>query len=159
MDLLNARKRAAAKVVCEKDIQSIFDKTKVAISALIADNKSGNLEDYTSSQIIAVRDSLIASAAVRLARRSKELMRMTIQEVELAEIVNVNGEAMHIIKVNIFISNFCNIVRFILYHLISPWEINYLAISKSIIFLRKLVLKCVANRNPNFYLYAILNVE
>lgn len=100
MDLLLAKKKAAAKIVDDDDISSILEKTKTVLSAFISDSDAEKFEKFSIKQIISIRDSLIASAAVRLPRRSKELMRMTIEEVNQAETVSVQGENMHIIKVS-----------------------------------------------------------
>ena len=61
---------------------------------------SSNIEiEKNISFSIKIRNELIAAAALRLARRSKELMTMTLSEYEAVEELEVEGEKMYIIKV------------------------------------------------------------
>ena len=82
-------------------MKELHKETEATVEKVVKDDKEGKLKEYTTTEIISVRDALVTAATVRLARRSKELMTMTLQEVEAAEIIKVNERFMHVVKVKI----------------------------------------------------------
>ena len=89
--------RAKEKLVSEEELQCVMtDAQKTLISTVAADETAGT-PDYA----IKVRDDLIAigTVTVRLGRRSKELIRMSFDEVNKAEQRAVNKELFYIIHV------------------------------------------------------------
>ena len=99
-DLLKARQRAAKKLVSDDDMSYMLQQTTDALTKVMSDMKGEGTAHYTKSEIIGVRNTLVAAATVRLARRSKELMTMTVEEVADAESIEINDQEMFIVKVS-----------------------------------------------------------
>ena len=81
-------------------MKEILNEANIAIDKFLRDDEEGKTDAYSSTQIVSIRDSLLAASAVRLARRSKELMTMTVEEVNMAESIPVNNDEMFVVKVN-----------------------------------------------------------
>ena len=54
---------------------------------------------FKEEDVLQVKNSLMVAACIRLGRRSKELMTMTIDEVNTAEEKVIDGNTFHIIEV------------------------------------------------------------
>ena len=96
-DLIAAKQKTQKKLIKESD-KSIFMKETKDLSKG-ADTEVDVLQTYDTSQVLKVRDSSIVLAAMRMYRRSKELMTMSLDEVADSEDVKVDWENYKVIKV------------------------------------------------------------
>ena len=102
-DLILTKKKATKKLIQKKDIEMLRDSISKSLcsklnllSNLI---KNGTLESKME-MAIKVRDELIAIATVRLCRRSKELIKLSIEEVNKASLRYLpNGSSYYMIEV------------------------------------------------------------
>ena len=93
-----SKSRAKEKLVSEEELQCVMtDAQKTLISTVAAVERDETA--WTPDCAIKVRDALIAIGTVRLGRRSKELIRMSLDEVNKAEQRTVNNEPFYIIHV------------------------------------------------------------
>lgn len=99
-DLIIARRRAKQKLIEEDDMLELLRATEENIKQVVEEDENANNCEYTEKQAIKLRDNLIAAGAIRLARRSKEIMHMQLKEVLDAEEVMVLEEKMFIVMVS-----------------------------------------------------------
>ena len=99
--MLRARQRAEKKLVTDDDMEFMLEQTKGTLLKVISDKEQNKIVDYNKTDIIKVRNTLVAAATVRLARRSKELMTMTLNEVAEAECIEVQEQEMFIVMVRL----------------------------------------------------------
>ena len=94
-DIVNTRRRAEARLMSDEDINLILEKRRNLLIGTLDDNYN----EYDREKINQIRDDLITVGTLKLGRRSKEMMKMTIDEVEKAEKREVNGNNIFIVKV------------------------------------------------------------
>ena len=94
-DLVMTRRRAKAKLMKTDELTDLRKERSKALEEALEED----WDVYTKEQINRVRDDLIAVGALKLGRRTKEMMTMTCKEVEEAEEREINDERFHIIKV------------------------------------------------------------
>ena len=84
-EMIGTKRRAKKKLLSEEELEELMTETLRYIGSVTDDIASKAHLDYNENEILKVRNSLIAVATVRLGRRSKEMTRMTLREVEEAE--------------------------------------------------------------------------
>lgn len=97
-DLIRTRERAAKKLIAEDETDKIQKEIETFLNEFICKDEI-TLKNYNLEEIRKVRDSLITIATIRLARRSGEIISMTLEEYEQAEDVTVDDKPFKIIKV------------------------------------------------------------
>lgn len=85
LDVAVAKQRASKTIIPEAEIALVIKEARRKLNKVLDDDQSIGLEDYSEQDAQDVRDHLILVAASRLGQRSKELMTMTISEVNDAE--------------------------------------------------------------------------
>ena len=95
-DLIVARERAQKRLVDKEESDVILKETGDFLKDF--ETEESVLNSYDAPQIRRVRDNLIVAACIRLARRSKEIMSLTISEFEQAEDCEIEGEPFKIIS-------------------------------------------------------------
>ena len=108
-DLIIARRRAKDKLVEESDMLELLEEADKNIKSFVLNDESKS-DAYTEKYAIELRDNLILAGAIRLARRSKEIMTMQLKEVEDAEEVDICGQNMFIVKVINWLISILNIL-------------------------------------------------
>lgn len=98
-EMIVTKGRAKKKLMSEEELEKLMTDTVQYIETVSDDIAKKTHLDYTENEILKVRNSLIAVATVRIGRRSKEMTRMTLLEVEEAEITMIGEEKFHIINV------------------------------------------------------------
>ena len=96
-DLIVARIRAKKKLVSDNEMNILLEQIESNLGSFITAAEDSS--DYTVDDAVNIRDNLIAAGAIRLSRRSKEIMMMTMEEVGRVEEIDIAGESMYIIKV------------------------------------------------------------
>lgn len=91
--------KAREGLISEEERLQMLEDLRTKITKILNDHESGNLEAYNATQVIEVRNTLMSTATIRLGRRAKELVRMTLTEVEERECKTVNDKNMFIIMV------------------------------------------------------------
>ena len=97
-DLVATRKRAKGRLVGENELNSILLEAQEFLKD-VSNKTAQDLSSYDEKKVLDVRNNLMVVGSIRLGRRSKELMTMTLEEVAEAEKTLINGEAFHIVKV------------------------------------------------------------
>ena len=80
------------------EINSVLEKAIAKLNTETEGNRQGKLEAYSEDQILHVRNLLIEIGTIRIGRRSKELVEMTIEESNDAEDALVDEEHYKIIN-------------------------------------------------------------
>lgn len=100
IERIQTNKKAKASLITEAETTQLAEELASKIrKVLLDDGSEGVIESYKMKDILEVRNVLMATATVRLGRRSQELVKMTLTEVDECEYESVNGEKMIIIKV------------------------------------------------------------
>ena len=97
-DLAKSKAAAKKKLVTDDELDSLLADITCKLTMVLADSQEVR-DSYSTTRILDVRNCLIAAGALRLGRRSKELMKMTTSEVDDAERVEVDGDVFHVVKV------------------------------------------------------------
>ena len=98
IDIIKAKEKATKKLINEDDANEVLKETDDFLAEMISIDENQWIT-FSLEKIRNIRDSLIVAATIRLARRSKELMTMSLQEYENAEDCTVNNETFKLIKV------------------------------------------------------------
>ena len=97
-DQVATRKRAKERIVEVGDLQEILVEVDSHLEE-VGRTPATDLKKFKEEDVLQVRNSLMVAACIRLGRRSKELMTMTIDEVNAAEEKIIDGNTFHIIQV------------------------------------------------------------
>ena len=97
-DLAKSRESARDKLISEDELNDLLADINGKITSVLEDNKEQR-EKYSLSKIVDIRNCLIAAGTIRIGRRSKELMKMQLEEVQNAEQVVVEGDTYVVVKV------------------------------------------------------------
>ena len=97
-DLLKTKNKAKKKLISKEELDSLLQEIQLKLFDILQYDET-KLSNLTIKEIIDIRDSLIAVATIRLGRRSKELMKMNIKEVNDAKILNVENTVYYLIEV------------------------------------------------------------
>ena len=95
---VETRKRVAKKLIGEEEMDDLMEETSNSLWPILEKSEE-DLMKLTTKEILDIRNSLMAVAALRLGRRSQELVKMTLKEVEEAEEKTVDDKHFYIVKV------------------------------------------------------------
>ena len=98
-DIIRRKENARKKLLTEQDLNEILSSTNDFIKMVLVEMRNRKHLSYSRKQVFKVRDALIAVATVRLGRRSLEMTRMTLSEVDDAQETAINNKTHHLIKV------------------------------------------------------------
>ena len=98
-DMIKKKEKAKNKIVSDEEMDELLQRTRSYIYEISDQMKTDHLQ-FDRKEIMKIRDSLIAVATVRLGRRSLEMTRMTLHEVEKATVSVIDGETYHTINVS-----------------------------------------------------------
>lgn len=133
-DVIAAKARAKKKLITQQENNDLLDKTHKFLHSFVEENKANTDRVYSRSEALQVRDSLMAVATLRLGRRSKELMTMTLQEIADAEEEIIRDEKYWFIKVADQKASKVGEAATVAFH-----DIEYEALTIYITFLRPLI--------------------
>ena len=91
--------KSSTSLITQDEIDKFFLDTDHFFSNVLKDNQLGPLSSYTLSQAREIRNTLLAVGSVRLARRSQEMISMTMEEVQAAELKIVDDQQFYRINV------------------------------------------------------------
>ena len=91
-------KERLKKLISGEELEDLLKDTVSSVLEVLH-KSSDELDGYTANQALEVRNGLMAVATLRLGRRSKELLTMTIDEVRSAQMEKVGSKTFYIIKV------------------------------------------------------------
>ena len=97
-DQVETKKKAKKRLIGEENLNEIATAARKTLSTFINETKE-EMVAHSVKEVIEIRNSLMVVAAIRLARRSMELMKMTIEQAKAAEESVVDGEKYKIITV------------------------------------------------------------
>ena len=97
-DLVTARKKATSKLIKTEDSSAILQEIEDFLRDISTKDEQ-ELQAMDMKQVRQVRDALVVAPTIRLSRRSKELMSMTLEECANPETREVKGKTIKIIKV------------------------------------------------------------
>lgn len=97
-ELVQTKKRAKKKLMSDCHLQEIL--AKISNETLeLTEKTEADLENYSDEEATSIRNNLIAIAILRLGRRVKEIIEMTLEEVNNHEEKTIDGEKYVIIHV------------------------------------------------------------
>ena len=88
------------KLVSEKDLDSVLEDQESVELRSVLNSSEDEIREWNISKILKIRNSLMTVAALRIGRRSKELMTMQLGVVENAKEAEIDGEPFFIIEVS-----------------------------------------------------------
>ena len=94
-----ASHRAVEKLVSEEEINSLMEDLRTDIRTLL-NSSDDEMANFSIKQVLNYRNVLMAIPALRLGRRSKELMTLQLNEVDKAEKTDIEGEPFFVVKVS-----------------------------------------------------------
>ena len=97
-EVIATKRKAKSKLISCDETAKLLSDLNVYFEQILLESPE-TLALYTEEQARSVRDSLIAAGTLRLGRRSKELMKMTVTEVRQAVNKKINNEQIFIIEV------------------------------------------------------------
>ena len=91
--------RAKNKLVPATDLELLLEETEKFLCDFLTDAAEEKHLDYTTSEICKLRNALIGVATIRIGRRSLEMVKMKLNEVEDAKKTEIDGKLFWIVNV------------------------------------------------------------
>ena len=99
-NIISTKTKARNKLLDETELRELLNETNRYLQSVHEDVGRGAHKSYSRKHITQVRNALMAVATVRLGRRSLEMTKMTLDEVEGATESRINGVKHYTINVS-----------------------------------------------------------
>lgn len=87
-DVVKTKVDAAKKLMTDEELNDLLSETNSYMVEVLKDTETDKHLHYSTSVILKIRNALMASATLRIGRRSMEITKMTLEEV-INQIVDV----------------------------------------------------------------------
>ena len=96
-DLIKTKKRAQSKLIDEDELKGLLNEISDKLLSML--DSEIKVQNYDKNDFIKIRNLFIAVATIRSGRRSKEILKMTVEEVNEAKETSINGKKYYRINV------------------------------------------------------------
>jgi len=99
VDMIRTKTKAERKIVDGNELKELQEEIHAYLEQIFKDTAGKNLDSYTKKQVIEIRNNLMAIGTIRIGKRSKEIIKMTIDEMKDASQREVGDKVFYIVKV------------------------------------------------------------